>query len=206
MALTHVLVVRQSYNLASDADFAAATAHWQERHAATFADVHVHRGVQSAAVYVYFELAVPAEWSIADRRAFETTLGTDGVLRNDGTTVTRLECVLDVPGASFGEQRMLHYVVETDAAAGSRDELLRWYDTEHMPGLARVPGCIRARRFINHDDGPFSYACYDLTRAGVTESPAWLAVRASPWSDRVRPQFRNTARTMFRELALPADG
>jgi len=29
-------------------------------------------------------------------------------------------------------------------------------------------------------------------------STAWLAVRATPWSDRVRLRFVNTKRTMFR--------
>ena len=28
----------------------------------------------------------------------------------------------------------------------------------------------------------------------------WLAVRASDWSGRVRPSFRNTRRTMFKRI------
>ena len=33
-----------------------------------------------------------------------------------------------------------HYVVETDVEAGWWPEIVRWYDTEHMPGLAgQVP-------------------------------------------------------------------
>ena len=47
---------------------------------------------------------------------------------------------------------------------------------------------------------PSSHAGYDLTSPAVLESEAWLAVRHTAWSDRVRPQFRNTRRTMFREL------
>ncbi len=203
MALTHALVVKLIDETANDAGLVATMAAWRHRHGAMFADVHAHRGVASADVYIYLELAVPAVWSVAERQAFEATLTTAAAISSGALTTDRLECVLDVPGTSMGERRALHYVVETDAADGWQDEMRRWYDTEHMPGLASVPGCIRARRFVNHDRGPRSFACYDLARAGVTESLPWLAVRASAWSDRVRPQFRNTRRTMFRELALP---
>jgi hypothetical protein len=109
----------------------------------------------------------------------------------------RLELVLDMPGHSRGAPATSHYVVETDADDGWMPEIARWYDTEHMPGLARVPGCVHARRMTNHDSGPQSFACYDLIRPGVKESPPWLAVRGTAWSDRTRPHFTNTRRTMF---------
>ena len=201
MALTHALVVRRFDSHESDDECAATVARWRARHAAAFADIHTYRGVQSADLYIYFEVATPVSWSTAERRAFEATLAQR---EGDQAMVDRLECVLDVPGASIGARRALHYVVETDAADGWLDELERWYDTEHMPGLAAVPGCIRARRFINHDQGPYSYACYELAHPGVTKSEPWLAVRATEWSGRVRPQFRNTRRTMFRELGRAA--
>ena len=38
---------------------------------------------------------------------------------------------------------------------------------------------------------------YDLVAPEVLASPAWAAVRATAWSERVRPMFRNTRRTMF---------
>jgi hypothetical protein len=98
-----------------------------------------------------------------------------------------------------------HYTVETDAADGWEEEIFRWYDTEHMMGLAAVPGCVRAQRFLNGDGGPRSHACYDLIDPKILESAAWLAVRHTAWSDRVRPQFRNTRRTMFRSLQLSSD-
>jgi hypothetical protein len=110
---------------------------------------------------------------------------------------SRLELVLDVPGHSHGAPAASHYVVETDADDGWMPEIARWYDVEHMPGLARVPGCVHAWRMTNHDGGPASLACYDLTSPGVKETPPWLAVRGTAWSDRARPHFTNTRRTMF---------
>ena len=112
-------------------------------------------------------------------------------------TVSRLEPRLDVPGASHGRSPSHHYVVETDAEDGWMDEIARWYDEEHMPGLAAVPGCVRAIRLISHDRGPRSFACYDLDGIATFGSPPWLAVRGTEWSSRTRPHFRNTKRTMF---------
>ncbi len=111
-----------------------------------------------------------------------------------------------------GVQAPFHYVVETDVAKGGEDELEAWYEQEHLPGLSRVPGCLRARRFVRlavdnsggHSavDGalsslPLYVASYDLQGPEVTESAPWLAVRHTDWSSRVRPLFRNTRRTLF---------
>lgn len=111
--------------------------------------------------------------------------------------VSRLSKVFDIPGASSNERPVFHYIVETDPEAGWTEEIARWYDTEHMTGLARVKGCVRAMRFINHDHGPVSCACYDLVSKDTLGSEAWLAVRHTDWSSRVRPHFTNTKRTMF---------
>ena len=76
------------------------------------------------------------------------------------------------------------------------DELNAWYAQEHLPGLAAVPGTIRAARYIDATGSPRYYACYDLAGVHPLASAEWLAVRATPWSARVRPAFRNTRRTM----------
>jgi hypothetical protein len=109
----------------------------------------------------------------------------------------RLEPVQDLAGRPLGRAAW-RYVVETDAAEGWQDELERWYAEEHLGMLAAVPGCLRARRFHNLDAGPRSHACYELTSPQVLKTKEWLAVRDTPWSGRIRPQFRNTLRTIFR--------
>lgn len=116
--------------------------------------------------------------------------------------ISRLERVFDTPGASANAAPMFHYVVEMDPEAGWMPELSAWYDTEHMPGLAKVTGCIRASRYLNHDHGPLSLACYDLVSEETLGSPPWLAVRGTEWSSRMRPRFTNTRRTMFEVLPV----
>jgi len=119
-------------------------------------------------------------------------------------SIARLECRRDIAGAAAGAAAPFHYVVETGVAPGYWNEVVRWYDSEHLPGLAAVPGCVRARRFDVRGDTPRSYACYDLASPAALTHPAWLAVRATRWSDRMRPQFRETVRTMFRAVGGPA--
>jgi hypothetical protein len=111
--------------------------------------------------------------------------------------VSRLEKMLDKQGTSRSTAPVFHYVVEMDPEAGWMPQLSDWYDTEHLPGLALVPGCVRASRYLNHDHGPLSLACYDLVTQETLGSPPWLAVRETEWSSRMRPRFTNTLRTMF---------
>lgn len=119
--------------------------------------------------------------------------------------LSRLEKVFETPGASAGSAPVFHYAVEMDPEAGWMPALADWYDTEHMPGLAKVPGCIRATRFLNHDHGPLSLACYDLVTEQALGSAPWLAVRGTEWSSRMRPRFTNTQRCMFNVMA-PGQG
>lgn len=118
----------------------------------------------------------------------------------DGPVLDRrwgnLQPLVDVPGASAGATAGYHYLVETDIPQEAEADFNAWYQSEHLPGLARVTGAVRARRFRRASGQPAYVACYDLLSPDVLESAAWLAVRATAWSARVRPLFVNTRRTM----------
>lgn len=114
--------------------------------------------------------------------------------------VGRLDIVADIPGASAGAAAPFHYVVETDVTPEVEADFNAWYETEHLPGLAGVPGTVRAMRFVRVGAGPRYHACYDLAAQETLGSAPWLAVRGTDWSSRVRPHFRNTLRTMFRRI------
>lgn len=159
--------------------------------------VTAHVSGSPAELYIYRIFPSPLALSHEDMRLAQASAAR--WLRVPGARVqaSRLQCVFDVAGRSHGEHAPDHYIVETDARRGWMPELGRWYDIEHMPALAAVPGCVRARRYLNWDHGPRSLACYDLVAASTLATPEWLAVRATDWSGRVRPNFRNTKRTMF---------
>ena len=154
------------------------------------AEARVYRAVESDDAYAC--LAAPEDFARLDVAV--RTLVPDAKL-------ARLALLVEVGGASAGEAAPFHYVVETDVLAEREADFNAWYDSEHLPGLAAVPGTVRAARYRDVAGHPRYYACYDLTSPGTLGSPEWLAVRATPWSDRVRPTFRNTRRTMFRRVA-----
>jgi hypothetical protein len=119
---------------------------------------------------------------------------------------TPLLCHLVLQGAAAGSAVGCHYVVETDVLPEHESEFNAWYDQEHLPGLAGVPGTVRAARYVRHTGSPRYYACYDLESLDVLGCDAWLAVRATAWSSRVRPLFRNTRRTMYRRVPPWSEG
>ena len=112
--------------------------------------------------------------------------------------------ILGPDGAPAEGQTPFLYTVETDVIPGAAEDFHAWYEQEHLPGLARVPGCVRARRLVRQDGPsglPRHVACYELMAAEVTHSAPWLAVRHTDWSGRVRPTFCNTHRTMWARQA-----
>ena len=138
----------------------------------------------------YFSRGLASEWaSIAPDSPLEMML-----------SLSRLELKLDLKGHDWGQEAFVHYVVQTDVENGWMGEIEAWYDKEHMPGLAAVPGCRGAQRLINHDSGPRSYACYDLVSADVLTSSPWMAVRGTAWSSMARPHFINPQRWVMRAL------
>jgi hypothetical protein len=92
--------------------------------------------------------------------------------------------------------------------AGGESELKAWYEQEHLPGSAAVPGCLRARRFMRgaaqnalepevSPRWPLDVASYDLSGSKVTESAPLLVVPHTDWCSRARPLFRKTRSTLF---------
>ena len=120
----------------------------------------------------------------------------------DGAAGVRLDRLQALPGAAAGREAPWHYIVATDVLPAHEEDFLAWYAQEHLPGLAAVAGTAHAARYrIVEGDGPRYHACYDLADRAAFNSPAWLAVRATAWSARVRPAFLNTRRTMYRRIA-----
>lgn len=110
---------------------------------------------------------------------------------------TKIQLLTSLEGASHGVNGNYHYIVETDISTASEEEFNAWYNTEHLPGLARVPGTIRAQRYLRLSGSPRYIACYELLSPAVMESQEWLAIRHTAWSSRIRPMFMNTVRQLF---------
>ena len=164
----------------------------------------VHRiasAIEKPQIYLYAKLpirmAIDLEACVALQAIFSKASG-------HACRVSRLQFALQPDAVSHREIPKYHYVVETDTDEGWFNEIARWYDEEHMLGLAAVPGCVSAMRLVSldaknemHDNRRRSFACYDLTSQNVLGSAPWLAVRHTAWSDVARPHFKNTLRTMM---------
>jgi hypothetical protein len=78
-------------------------------------------------------------------------------------------------------------------------EFNEWYDTEHIPALAAVPGTLCARRYRGAGAAAQRYlAVYHLASPDIPSSAAWKAAASSPWTERMRPHFRNHLRFVSR--------
>lgn len=98
-------------------------------------------------------------------------------------------------------------LVLVDPAPTLDEELNAWYDTEHLPERAVLPGFVTAMRFTSLGDGPRYAALYDLTDLGALESDAYLAVSGvnfSPWTRRVTGRA-HPVRMTARQVAGPGE-
>jgi hypothetical protein len=74
-----------------------------------------------------------------------------------------------------------------------------WYDKEHVPALAGVPGVLRARRFRTSGGGPKYVALYHLASPGVIDTAEWKrASESTAMPQRVRDQISNRLRFVCR--------
>ena len=77
-------------------------------------------------------------------------------------------------------------------------EFNQWYDKEHIPALAAVPGVLCARRFRGTSGNRKYVALYHLTSPDVVESDEWKQARQSEWTSRLQPHFRDHLRLVLR--------
>jgi hypothetical protein len=77
-------------------------------------------------------------------------------------------------------------------------EFNAWYDTEHVPALARVPGVLSARRF-RAAGKPKYVALYHLTVPEIVSGADWKrASEGTPMPAHIRPEITDRARLVCR--------
>src|SRR3954453_3288305 len=78
-------------------------------------------------------------------------------------------------------------------------EFNAWYDTEHVPALARVPGVLCARSYRTSEGSTRYVALYHLTSPLVVDTPEWKQASAStPMPPHVRDRISNRLRFVCR--------
>ena len=83
-------------------------------------------------------------------------------------------------------------------------EFNEWYNTEHIPALAAVPGVLCARRFRGTSGNRRYVALYHLESPGVQATAAWKNAADSEWTRRLRPHFRDHLRLVCKRYVRGA--
>ena len=99
-------------------------------------------------------------------------------------------------------------IAAMDFSNVAEDELNDWYDLEHIPERARVPGFLTLQRWIGADDSRQSVATYDLENLAVLQGSAYRAIggeNLSPWSKRITAKVRRLLPRFEGEQMLPGD-
>lgn len=77
------------------------------------------------------------------------------------------------------------------------DEYNLWHTREHVPERVAVPGILSGRRYVAPEAKAHRYfSLYELDSLGVLQSEPYKALVAgpTPWSQSMRPSFRNFLR------------
>ena len=93
-------------------------------------------------------------------------------------------------------------------------EFNEWYNTEHVPALGAVPGVVCARRYrgaaglqptgLSRGGTQRYVALYHLEAPEVVRSDAWRKAADTPWTQKLRPHFRDHLRFDLRRYTRAA--
>lgn len=111
------------------------------------------------------------------------------LLRHDGEQILPGDLV-----GPAGAGGLLVNAMNVDPA--HEQEFNEWYDNEHIPSLAAVPGTLCARRFRDMKGTHRYLALYHLQSPDVPLTAAWKKAAGTPWTERLRPYFRDHLRIL----------
>ncbi len=117
------------------------------------------------------------------------------------TRICRFLSEQAVPGRLAGApeaEGLLLFAATVPAAM--EDEFNAWYNEEHLPRMAKVPGVLRARRFrVRESEQPHKYfAIYDLREPEVEATQDWKDAASTPWTAKLKPHFGDVIRLVLR--------
>lgn len=81
--------------------------------------------------------------------------------------------------------------VRIDIPSEVEAEFNRWYNEEHLPQLAAVPGVACARRYHSASSTGAAYlAIYEMENEHVMNTDAWSQAANTEWTNKLRPHFQ----------------
>lgn len=93
-------------------------------------------------------------------------------------------------------------IVRMDVDPAKEEEFNKWYNSEHIPALVKVPGVLSAHRYVSKEGTPKYMAIYELSDLNVTKSDAWIKAVDTEWTRKLRPFFKNSSLNSY-EMIYP---
>lgn len=94
------------------------------------------------------------------------------------------------------------FVVRMDIEPEKEEEFNKWYNTEHVPAILKVPGVLSGYRYVSREGTPKYMAVYELKDSDVLKSDAWknAVETGSVHFNLLRPFFRNRTRNVYEKI------
>lgn len=119
--------------------------------------------------------------------------------------ICRFEAEQIVPGNAAGAADAAGLLLfAANIRPEAEAEFNEWYDSEHIPRLAEVPGCLLARRFHSASGRQRYIATYHLTSPDVCASKAWEKAAVTPWTLKMRALLSDVLRLVLRRYVRQA--
>jgi hypothetical protein len=147
--------------------------------------------VLQSAPYLAFTGVNQSPWT----RRVESKLGKIGRFVGEQLVPGRLAGPTDAGGLLF---------VAMNVAAQAEAEFNQWYDAEHIPRLADVPGCLCARRFKAQSGSHKYFAVYHLASPDVCASKLWKEAAHTPWTAKIIAHTGGMVRVPMRRYVRAA--
>jgi hypothetical protein len=91
-------------------------------------------------------------------------------------------------------------IVATDVQKEMEEEFNQWYDKEHIPGLLKVPGVLRAERYVSTSGSPKYFAIYEHEDESVQESEDYKKMVNTEWTKKIKPHLINFHRFFLKRI------
>lgn len=107
---------------------------------------------------------------------------------------------------SFGErpakEAVFALTVRLNTPADHEQEFNAWYNEDHVPALASVPGVYCARRYVAVEGDPKYLAIYEMKDAGIVRTPEWEKARLYGRTAQIRPYLKDLQAVVARRIGL----
>jgi len=92
--------------------------------------------------------------------------------------------------------------VRLNTPADHEKEFNAWYDEDHVPALASVPGVYCARRYIAVEGDPKYLAIYEMKDAGIVKTSEWEKARLYGRTAQIRPYLKDLQAVVASRIGL----